>query len=963
MEYQCLFPEGFGELLKAYRKRQRVTQRQLAQRLGVHMNTLSAWELGTHLPAARGLVLELARHLALNEHETRQLLEASLAGLAPYWSVPLPRNPFFTGREEILETLHVQLAVDHASARTRSCALYGLGGVGKTQIALEYAYRRALEYRAVFWIKAEESETIRSSFLRIAEMLQLPERQHVEQLQVITAVQHWLARHSHWLLIWDNLEDMGLLPRFLPSSLQGAILITTRRQTLGSLAFGLELSPMGQEEGVAFLFRRAKILTAEVSGASIQHLLARMPVEYTAAKVLVTTLGGLPLALDQAGAYIEETRCGVATYLTLFQTRNSLLLQQRDEFPNHPESVSTTFRLSLLATTQCHPAAHEFLQVCALLQPHGIPEELFLQGARYLGATLEAACQDLFEWNQMVAAACAYSLLQRQPEEQTFSMHRLVQMVLKGMLSEAAQHSWKRRVLHAMSQLFPCNEKGQADYWQQCERLLPHALLCLTWREEEGEELCVTLMNRIATYFSERSQYIEAEALYRRAMHLGEQTLGADHPQVGEILYGLASLQRKRGQYAEVEALYVRALRLREQALEVGHPQISEALCGLASFYVDRGRYAEAEALYQRVLSIQEHTLGAEQLQVATALQGLAVLYDDQGRYTEAEPLYRSALSIREHILGADHPQVAVVLHNLAESYREQSRYAEAEPLFLQALHIWQQKLGSEHPRVAHPLQSLAEMYREQGRYAEAEPPLLRALHIWERAVGPEHHLVATSLHSLALLCQEQGRYVEAETHFQRALSIQEQHFDPQHPETAHTLHDLSIFRQRQGRLSQAITLAERALAIRSQTLGEAHPHTMATRALVVQLRAEQVNAREHAQAQQMKEERDASGNGAGRVYLESPSFERKGEVADSQDDPLQAFLDACCELHPRACCRSSDLWQTYQQWAAAHQERYPLTRGAFIVQLKGHNCHADRTRSTRIWRGIALVKPQNDGR
>ncbi len=167
----------------------------------MHANTISSWELGTYLPATRGLVLELARHLALDEQETRQLLEASLTALAPHWLVPLPRNPLFTGREEILEAVHRRLHAGQVVALTQPSALHGPGGIGKTQLALEYAYRHALEFSAVFWIVAETGASIVASLLRIAELLGLPARQEADQQRMVAAVQRWLSTHSHWLLI------------------------------------------------------------------------------------------------------------------------------------------------------------------------------------------------------------------------------------------------------------------------------------------------------------------------------------------------------------------------------------------------------------------------------------------------------------------------------------------------------------------------------------------------------------------------------------------------------------------------------------------------------------------------------------------------------------------------------------------------------------------------------------------
>jgi hypothetical protein len=145
--------------------------------------------------------------------------------LSPCWFVPFPRNPFFTGREEILEALHTQLGVGQAVALTQSSALHGLGGVGRTQIALEYVYCYALEYRAVFWIAAETSEQIVASLLHIAEVLLLPERADNDQQHVVAAMQRWLSTHGQWLLIWDNVEDLALLDRFLPVSRSGALLL------------------------------------------------------------------------------------------------------------------------------------------------------------------------------------------------------------------------------------------------------------------------------------------------------------------------------------------------------------------------------------------------------------------------------------------------------------------------------------------------------------------------------------------------------------------------------------------------------------------------------------------------------------------------------------------------------------------------------------------------------------------
>lgn len=192
---------SFGELLKAFRKQKRIGQQQVAEQLTVHRNTIGAWERGDRLPDTRGMVLELARCLQLDEQETARLLEASLTGVSTRWNVPYRRNPFFTGREELMQRLHTLLRQEKAAALTQSLVLSGLGGIGKTQLAVEYAYRYAQQYASIFWLNTDTMESILSSYTALAELLELPEQQEPDQQKVVAAVNRWLSSHRDWLLI------------------------------------------------------------------------------------------------------------------------------------------------------------------------------------------------------------------------------------------------------------------------------------------------------------------------------------------------------------------------------------------------------------------------------------------------------------------------------------------------------------------------------------------------------------------------------------------------------------------------------------------------------------------------------------------------------------------------------------------------------------------------------------------
>lgn len=949
---------SFGPLLKMFRVRRRFTQQRLAEAIGVHRSAIIRWEQGDYLPESKALILELARHLKLDDQETCQLLEASLTALAPHWSVPFPRNPYFTGREEILEALHTQLGVGQAIALTQSSALHGLGGIGKTQIALEYAYRYALEYSAVFWIEAEQVETVCSSFLRVARLLQMPGYQQDDQQQAITAVQRWLTKQGQWLLIWDNLEAMELLPHFLPPTRQGTVLITTRHQALGTLAYGLELSPMEQAEGITFLLRRAKIPHAGANGASFQPLQVRSPTEYAAAENLVMTLGGLPLALDQAGAYIEETGCTISSYLQQYERQQRYFLERRGAFPNdHPQPVLSTLRLVCQQAAQDAPLAFELARCCAFLYPDAIPEEIFCEGASHLTAILGPTVADPIQFDLALAVLQTFSLVRRDRETRLLSFHRLVQVILREEMSRQEQEHRLTCLIHALNALFPSpSPELPMDTWETGERLLPHVIVCVNAIADDCQDQeLAEVLQKAAAYLMLRGQHERAASLYQRAFQLLEQCLGPEHPRVGSLLDQLADLYRVQGQYGRAEALFKRSLSLLEQALGPEHLEIASPLHGLAFLYVYQGKYIQAEPLFQRALHVREQALGPEHPDVAKTLSSLGILYQEQGYYEQAVVLSQHALQIFERHWGPEHPMLGNFLNNQGDLYREMGKYEQAEPFCKRAIHLFERTLGPEHTNVGFALDTLAALYCAWGKYEQAGPLYHRALYIFTQTFGPEHHMVSYALNGLAVLSREQGQYEEAELLFQRSLQMREQSFGQNHPETAQTLHDLASLRKSQGDISGANDFAKRAYSIRSEKLGEAHPKTLATARLLVQLR-EGLN---EAQEKITPEQRGATTSDVcreahltGKALLPLP---KKEDASFSPIDPLQGFLDACCELHPYAWCRISDLWRAYEQWGAERQERFPLSRRAFAAQVKAHGCFPDRTSTARVWRGIAL--------
>ncbi len=777
------------------------------------------------------------------------------------WMVPYRRNTFFTGREELLRELHEHFMRDRAMVLTQGQAINGLGGIGKTQISVEYAYRHQEEYHVVLWASAANQETLRAAYVTMADRLQLAERHAQEQDKVVAAVLHWLATHEGWLLIVDNADEVDMIWPMLPTGDKGHLLLTTRGQAVGGME-SFVVEPMTLVEGTLLLLRRARVLKA---GMELEQI---AQTERHAAEQIVIEVDGPPLALDQAGAYIEEAACSIEEYLAAYRLRRSTFLATRGRpASDHPAPVATTWALSFERVEQQSPAAADLLRVCAFLAPDAIPEELIITGSKYFGLHLQQVGTESLLLQEMTKVLRSYSLVHRDPKGKALSVHRLVQTVLQDNQEEDKRHQWKKQVMLAVNLAFPQVEHSA---WSQCERLLPHALLAIQYIETEqiiGEE-AGRLLHVTATYLQSRARYTEAETLYLRALHIRKQALGMEHLAVASSCNNLANLYFERGRYAEAESLCKNALHIREQQLGLEHPLIASSLNNLANLYIGQGKYTEAEPLCKRALHIWEQELGPEHPDVAHALSNLSDLYHEQGRYTEAEPLCKRALHIWEQQYGLKHPEVASSLHRLANLYAEQGRYTEAEPLCRRALHIWEQEL--EHPNAAHALNSLAEIYREQDKYteaaqfyqsalriweqsgpefllvasplyglallclkqrkyAEAEPLFQRALRILEQQLGPEHPHVASILSNMANLYSEQSKYIEAELLFQRALRILEQQLGPEHPKTAESIHDLAVFQERQQNYQGALLLYQRAFAIREQTLGREHPKTRVT--------------------------------------------------------------------------------------------------------------------------------------
>lgn len=796
----------------------------------------------------------------------------------PIWMVPFKRNLLFTGREDLLGTLHEQLRQNHSVSLSQPSAISGLGGIGKTQLAVEYAYRHAQQYRAVFWVSASSSETLISSYMAIAEQLYLPERSEQDQNLIVQAVKRWLQTNQSWLLILDNANESDELSSFLPTNADGHLLLTTRVSTLSPhLARQVELAVFTPDQGALLLLRRATYLAAQAP------LEQAKPSDRELAMRISEELGGLPLALEQAGAYIAETACGLDSYLQTYHKQRAELLQYRGRSDlsndyNYPDAVATTWSLSFEKVEQGDPVAADLLRLCAFLYPDAIPTNLVTQGASYLGSSLAPVAESNVALDKAVAALRAYSLIHRDVEEKTLSIHRLVQAVLQDTMDRRTRRTWTKRAVLGVNTILPDVSIAK---WSPADHLLLHVLTCAAWIEQEqiNSLQAANVLNWAGHYLYSRVRYAEAEPLLVRALTISEQQLGETHPGTAIILHLLAIVYNAQDKDAEAEPLLVRSLTISERLLGAKHPGTGIVLHHLALLFGIQGKFAEAKPLLERALLISERhpdtdhsfdfpatlytdlskcaegeaellymhaltfsklwTVGIGYTDRASRLKDLAFLYADQGQYAEAERLLERTVASSEQQKGED---LILILNDVALFYIREGKYGKAEPLLERVLAIaerlprdeFRQALEealSEGPRTADSLSSLAFVYKVQGKYRKAESSLKRALEISEQQLGAEHLDVADILTKLGDVYFRQRKYEKAESLWERALAITE------HPDVVQSHINAKLFATmisilnllaalyfRQRKYGKAESLWERALVITEQESGIGHP-------------------------------------------------------------------------------------------------------------------------------------------
>ncbi|CAG0994090.1 hypothetical protein ANRL2_03433, partial [Anaerolineae bacterium] len=444
----------------------------------------------------------------------------------PVRNLPYRQNPNFTGREDLLTKLRDALVSGKPAAVVQ--AIGGLGGVGKTQLALEYAYRHLGDYNVIWWVRAEHATTLASDYASLAGKLGLPGDTIADQNLVVGIVRRWLEKEKNWLLIFDNAAEPSHIEPYLPETVGGHVIITSRHLDWSTLASPLPIETFTPEEALQFLLERTQ-----------QH-------DADAATELAGELGYLPLALEQARAYMESTGRTLADYLELFKAHQLEVLSRGASSSDYPYTVATTWELSFKRVADDSPASVDLLNLCAFLAPEDIPLQVLIDGARFLSEQFATAVQDPFRLDDAVKALLQYSLISR--GQDSLAIHRLVRVVVREKMAVEVRRSWVTSAVTLINDAFQF-DIDDPKTWPRSARLLSHALTAAQHAEDlqVAGEATGHLLNQTGRYLTTRGEYIDSEREFRRALALRVTVLGENHPDTAESLNDLGWAISKQG--------------------------------------------------------------------------------------------------------------------------------------------------------------------------------------------------------------------------------------------------------------------------------------------------------------------------------------------------------------------------------------------------------------------------------
>ncbi|MET7696620.1 FxSxx-COOH system tetratricopeptide repeat protein [Streptomyces sp. NPDC005485] len=730
-------------------------------------------------------------------------------GSAPaHWNAP-QRNNTFTGRNIILDRVREQFDSGASSVAPQPLALFGLGGVGKTQVAIEYVHRFMADYDLVWWTSAEHEDDVVASLAELGARIGAPGGDDMTMASQ-EAVQ-MLARGlptKRWLLIFDNADDPSWLSRYFPQG-GGHILITSRNQAWVQGGSALPIDVFLREESVEHLTRRA-------SGLSLEE-----------ADKVANAVGDLPLAVEQTAAWLAETATPIADYLQQLadQTTDVLALNQPSDYSH---SVAATWNISIARLKERSPASVRLLQLCAFLAPEPISSQL-LYSKEMIDALkpYDASLQESLLLGRVIREIGRFALAKVDQVSNSIQVHRLVQAVIRAQLTEEEQQQARHVVHTVLAGARPDGDEpiDDPETWSRFSVIWPH-LTASDARNCFDAATRRLLIDRVR-YLWKRGDFPGAQRRTEELLVHWKELLGEDDVQYLYLRCQLASVLRSQGRYVEAREIDTELLDRQRRVLGPSHPHTYVTTSNLAADLAALGEYRSAVGLAREAHDGFSQIFHESHRRTLSAANNLALALRMVGRYGEARALDQETLDRRMEVLGPDHPYTLASAERLGRDLREVGRYSESVALLSRTYDAHKRLLGKGFPGTLRCAKSLAVSLRRAGQFEDARR-LTTATRSQYRAQYPKPtpDSLACDLNLAADLFAADEREAAREV-AQDALAEYVKVPGEAHPYTQAALNNLGIFHWGCGDIEQAEEVFSQVLPRMQEILGDQHPHTL----------------------------------------------------------------------------------------------------------------------------------------
>ncbi|MEU6774240.1 FxSxx-COOH system tetratricopeptide repeat protein [Streptomyces sp. NPDC046759] len=715
------------------------------------------------------------------------------------WNLPA-RNASFTGRDTLLVRLRQTLA---ASSRVAVQALHGRGGVGKTQLAIEYAHRFAGEYELAWWIAAEDPALIPDQLAQLATRIGAAPAD-APSANAVDALLGELRTRSRWLLVFDNIEEAAVLAPYLPGG-GGHVLITSRNPHWHAHASPLNVDVFTRAESIALLHAHGAVLGE------------------TDADHLARTLDDLPLALAQAAALLTDGLPAADLSAELARNTAGVLAEGRPV--GYPVSLAAQVRLTITRLESDHPGAAALMIALSLLAPEPFPVTAC---AGHLPETASTPLADALA-TRLAGSATLRAITRNslaRAQDGTVQLHRLTQSVLRDQLTPDQRQQAARDAAALLTAAAPRDVRHPST-WPAWRTVLPHLLAVdpVLITTEAGRRA----VRNACWYLLDRGLAHAARDRLQQLHHTWLRQLGPDHEGTLWTAHYLARAHNDTQDHARARALDEDTLQRRRRLLGEDDPATLRTASNLANRLAALGRTERARALGEDTLSRQRLVLGEDHPNTLLTASNLSNRLAELGQPEEARALAEDTLTRQQRVLGKDHPDTLRTASNLTVELTTPGRAEEARALGEDTLTRQRQVLGEDHPNTLLTASNLANRLATLGQLEEAHALGEDTLTRQQRVLGEDHPHTLASASNLAIRLAALGRIEEAHALGEDTLTRQQRVLGEDHPSTLGTASNLAIWLAALGRMEEAHALGEDTLTRQRRVLREDHPHTLAS--------------------------------------------------------------------------------------------------------------------------------------